>query len=101
MRNKHSGTGLSLRAIAGNHVVALAWDLKPDKFDTSSLLGFALERTEFDSPARTKVLERYFLRGIKRFEDKDKGLPPATPVPTSEHPIQTFQWGDYTPKPQT
>ena len=101
MRNKHSGTGLSLRAIAGNHVVTLAWDLKLDKFDTSSLLGFALERTEFDSPARTKVLERYFLRGIKRFEDKDKGLPPATPVPTSEHPIQTFQWGDYTPKPQT
>src|SRR5581483_5015993 len=24
---------------------------------------------------------------------------PGTPVPTSEHPIQSFQWGDYTPKP--
>jgi hypothetical protein len=46
-------------------------------------------------------VERYFLRGIKRFEDKDKGLPPGTPVPTSEHPIQSFQWGDYTPKPST
>jgi PLD-like domain len=101
MRNKHSGTNLSIRAIAGNHVVALAWDLKKDQFDTSHLLGFAVERTEWTTPARKTVAERYFLRGIKRFEDKDKGLPPGTPVPTSEHPIQSFQWGDYTPKPST
>jgi phosphatidylserine/phosphatidylglycerophosphate/cardiolipin synthase-like enzyme len=46
-----------------------------------------------------KVIERYYLRGIKRFKGKDDGLPPGTPVPTSEHPIQTFQWGDYTSKP--
>jgi len=101
MRNKHSGSKLSIRAIAGNHVVALAWDLKPAQFDTAKLLGFAVERTEFDGPARTTVVERYFLRGIKRFEDKDKGLPAGTPVPTSEHPIQSFQWGDYTAKPST
>jgi phospholipase D-like protein len=101
MRNKHSGSNLSIRAIAGNHVVALAWDLKPAQFDTAKLLGFAVERTEFANPARTTVVERYFLRGIKRFEDKDKGLPAGTPVPTSEHPIQSFQWGDYTAKPST
>ena len=101
MRNKHSGSGLSIRAIAGNHVVALAWDLKREKVDTTHLLGFAVERTEFKEPARQTVVERYFLRGIKRFEDKDKGLPPGTPVPTSEHPIQSFQWGDYTAKPST
>jgi phosphatidylserine/phosphatidylglycerophosphate/cardiolipin synthase-like enzyme len=101
MRHTHSGDSLSIRAIAGNHVVALAWDLKPEQFDTAHLLGFAVERTEFDGPARTSVIERYFLRGIKRFEDKDKGLPPGTPVPTSEHPIQSFQWGDYTAKPST
>src|SRR5439155_7896479 len=40
--------------------------------------------------------EKYWLRGIKRFRDKDKGLPPGTPVPTADHPIQAFQWGDYT-----
>ena len=89
MRNKHSGSSLSIRAIAGNHVVALAWDLKKEQFDTAHLLGFAVERTEFDGPASKTVVERYFLRGIKRFEDKDKGLPPGTPVPTSEHPIQS------------
>ena len=35
MRNKHSGSSLSIRAIAGTHVVVLAWDLKPEKFDTT------------------------------------------------------------------
>ena len=69
--------------------------------EIADLLGFAVERTEFKDRTRKKVAERYFLRGIKRFEDKDKGLPPGTPVPTSEHPIQSFQWGDYTAKPST
>lgn len=101
MRNTRSGSALSVRAIAGTHVVALAWDLKRNRMDTSKLLGFAVERTEFKTLARQTVVGRYFLRGIKRFEDKDKGLPPGTPVPTSEHPIQSFQWGDYTARPST
>src|SRR5690349_20351602 len=101
MRNTHSGSALSVRAIAGTHVVAHAWDLKRNRMDTSKLLGFAVERTEFKTLARQTVVGRYFLRGIKRFEDKDKGLPPGTPVPTSEHPIQSFQWGDYTAQPST
>ncbi len=36
------------------------------------------------------------MRGIQRFKDKDRGLPPGTPVSTAEHPFQSFQWGDYT-----
>jgi len=78
MRNTHSGSALSVRAIAGTHVVALAWDLKRNRMDASKLLGFAVERTEFKTLARQTVVERYFLRGIKRFEDKDKGLPAGT-----------------------
>jgi hypothetical protein len=46
------------------------------------------------------VVERLFLRGLKRFEDQDKGLPAGTPVPTSEHPVQSFQWADYAVKPE-
>src|SRR4030095_6530212 len=61
------------------------------------LLGFAIERSELDHQGT--VLERYYLRGIKRFKEKDEGVPPGTPLPTSEHPIQSFQWGDYTAKP--
>jgi hypothetical protein len=83
MRNKHSGSSLSIRAIAGTHVVTLAWDLKQATFDTTDLLGFAIERTKFESLARTTVKERFFLRGIKRSR-KDRGLPAGT-VPTSEH----------------
>jgi phosphatidylserine/phosphatidylglycerophosphate/cardiolipin synthase-like enzyme len=96
MRNKHSGAKLSVRVISGCHVVVLAWDMKQPA--TQGLLGFAVQRTELQHGA---VIERYWLRGIKRFADVDKGLPPGTPVPTSEHPIQSFQWGDYTPKPDT
>jgi len=101
MRVKPSGSvlDLSVRAIVGPHVVILAWDVRPGAWDTftAGLLGFAIERTEFRAGS---ILEHYFLRGIKRFEFKDKGLPAGTPVPTSEHPVQSFQWGDYTVAPE-
>ena len=51
MRNKHSEPKISVRAISGSHVVALAWDLKKAEFDTRDLLGFAVERTEFAGAA--------------------------------------------------
>ena len=98
MRFHNLNGPLSVRAICGPHVVILAWDIQAD-WDafTTGLLGFAIERSELHDGT---VVERYFLRGIKRFEDKDKGLPPGTPVPTSEHPVQSFQWGDYTVAPE-
>lgn len=98
MRNRAEGTCLVARAIAGAYVVTLAWDFaSDDPALRQDLSGFALERSEFD--AAGNVVERYWLRGIKRFKDKDKGLPPGSPVPTSEHPVQAFQWGDYTVRP--
>lgn len=98
MRARNINEPLSVRAISGPHVIILAWDIRDGHWDdfTAGLLGFAIERSEFHDGA---AAERYFLRGIKRFEDKDKGLEPGTPVPTSEHPVQSFQWGDYTVKP--
>ena len=36
------------------------------------------------------------MRGIKRFKDKDEGCRRARPCRTADHPIQTFQWADYT-----
>jgi phosphatidylserine/phosphatidylglycerophosphate/cardiolipin synthase-like enzyme len=95
MRNLEEGAVLAVRAIGGLYVVTLAWDfVAGQEAKRDGLLGFAIERSELDDTGT--VVERYFLRGIKRFKDKDAGLPPGTPVPTSEHPIQTFQWGDYT-----
>ena len=99
MREIKKGTALAVRAIGGLHVVTVAWDFMPAQEPKRvGLLGFAIERSEL---ADGKIVERYYLRGIKRFKNKDEGLPPGTPVPTSEHPIQSFQWGDYTAKPGT
>ena len=100
MRNLVEGNVLKVRAIGGLHVVTLAWDFVEGKSEKKKgLLGFAIERAEYDKNG--KELERYYLRGIKRFEHKDEGTPPGSPLPTSEHPIQSFQWGDYTAKPAT
>ncbi|HEV8368362.1 MAG TPA: phospholipase D-like domain-containing protein [Pyrinomonadaceae bacterium] len=100
MRQLEQGTVLAVRAIGGLHVVTLAWDfVAGQEAKREGLLGFAIERSEFDEHGN--VIERYFLRGIKRFKLKDEGVAPGTPLPTSEHPIQSFQWGDYTVKPKT
>ncbi len=99
MRQPEVGNVLAVRAISGLHVVTLAWDfVAGQEAKREGLLGFAIERSELKDGA---VIERYFLRGIKRFQFKDEGVAPGTPMPTSEHPIQSFQWGDYTAKPAT
>jgi hypothetical protein len=100
MRNIKQGTVLAVRAIGGLHVVTLAWDFVPgQEAKRDKLLGFAIERTEL--AAGGAVFERFWLRGIKRFKSKDEGLPAGSPVPTSEHPVQSFQWGDYIANPKT
>jgi phosphatidylserine/phosphatidylglycerophosphate/cardiolipin synthase-like enzyme len=100
MRTTAKGTELRAAAYAGTYVVVLAWDTLDGKPPArKDLLGYAIERTELDVAG--KEVERYWMRGIKRFKDKDKGLPPGTPVPTSEHPIQGFLWADYTARAGT
>lgn len=99
MRQLEKGDILAVRAIGGLYVVTIAWDfVEGQEAKREGLLGFAIERSELNNG---EVIERYFLRGIKRFKFKDEGLAPGTPMPTSEHPIQSFQWGDYTAKPKT
>jgi len=97
MRVKQKGTELKAAAYAGTYVVVLAWDTLSGRMPSrKDLLGYAIERAELD--ANGNEVERYWMRGIKRFKDKDKGLPPGTPVSSAEHPIQSFQWADYTAK---
>lgn len=95
MRATGQSTELKAAAYAGTYVVVLAWDTLNGKAPArKDLLGYAIERAELD--AAGNEVERYWLRGIKRFKDKDKGLPPGTPVSTAEHPVQSFLWADYT-----
>ncbi|WP_137917550.1 phospholipase D-like domain-containing protein [Hydrogenophaga sp. 2FB] len=97
MRSTAKSSALRASAYAGTYVVVLAWDTLDGKKPTrTDLLGYAIERTELDKHG--DEIERYWMRGIKRFKYKDKGLPPGTPVPTAEHPVQSFQWADYTAK---
>ncbi|MBE7184323.1 MAG: hypothetical protein INR68_07950 [Methylobacterium mesophilicum] len=94
MRELATGEVLKLRAIAGTYVVVLAWDfVDGQESKREGLLGFAVQREQLDG---SKVVERYWMAGIKRFKDKDRGLPPGTPVSTAEHPFQGFLWADYT-----
>jgi len=107
MRQLKPGPFLKVNAIAGLHVVVLAWDFtEPIVVNNAGLpqqlkglLGFAVEREERNEQGI--AVERYMLRGIKRFRDKDKGLAAGTPVPLDEHPVQSFLWADYTAKPLT
>lgn len=95
MRANVKGSEFKAAAYAGTYVVVLAWDTVNGKSPSrKDLLGFAIERSELDPDGN--IVEHYWLRGIKRFKDKDKGLPPGTQVSTAEHPIQSFLWADYT-----
>ena len=100
MRATVEGTELRAAAYAGTYVVVLVWDTLNGKLPArEDLLGYAIERAELDMAGNE--VERYWMRGIKRFKDKDKGLPPGTPVSTAEHPIQSFLWADYTARAGT
>src|SRR5204863_656151 len=70
MRRLQPGAVLTVRAIGGLHVVTLAWDfVEGQEAKRDGLLGFAIERCELKEGT---VIERYFLRGIKRFQFKDE-----------------------------
>lgn len=91
MRKTKTTDGLKVHAIAGTYVVTLGFDLPEE--DCTGLLGFSIHRTDHTEN------EAYYLEGMKAFAETDPGFPPGSQYPTSEHPIQSFQWADYTAKP--
>lgn len=93
MRELVEGQYLNVRAIAGLYVVTLAWDFAHEVIPPEDLLGFAVERRTIQADGTESG--PIWLKGSKRFKDKDVDLPAGTQVETSEHPIQSFQWGDY------
>ncbi len=91
MRVSHTSNGLKVHGIAGTYVVMLGFDLP--KADCNGLLGFSIHRADHTEN------EAYFLTGMKAFAATDPGLPPGSHYSTREHPIQSFQWADYSAKP--
>lgn len=90
MRTSKTSQGLKVNAIAGTYVVTLGFNLPKSK--CGGLLGFSILRTDEDGEAK-------FLEGMKCFEETDPGFPAGARYPTNEHPIQIFQWADYSAYP--
>lgn len=93
MRVRKSNQGVTVNAIAGNHVVFLGFDVSPAK--RKGLLGFSLLREDHTEH------EKNFLLTFKTFKPPKgtDGPQPGQLVSSQEHPVQKFQWGDYSAKP--
>lgn len=91
MRSRKTKDGLTVMAVAGTNVVLLGFNLPKTK--TTTLLGFAVKRTDHAKGETT------WMRGFKRFPSTDPGTPPGESLSTRDHPIQSFQWADYTVEP--
>lgn len=83
--------GVSVRAISGTHVVFIAMNLSAAA--RKGCLGFAIKRRD-----KTED-EEYWLQGLKTFASVAPSPGPGVPVSTRLHPLQGFQWADYTAKP--
>ena len=91
MRTSRTVNGLKVNAISGTYVVILGISL-PENM-CKGLLGFAIHRYDHNSN------EAYYLKGMKAFAETDPGFPPGSLYLTRDHPIQSFQWADYSAKP--
>ena len=92
MRVSKSNDHLSVKAIAGNHVVLMALDM--DEQARAGLRGFAIKRGQSGQP-------QDWLRGIKYFKDLVATPSPETDYSSRVQPFQTFLWSDYRGSPGT
>lgn len=91
MRQIDTSSPLRLNVIAGTYVVMLGFDM--DVADCPGLLGFSIHRTSHDED------EAGYLSGMKCFSVTDPGFAAGTQYSSKKHPIQSFQWADYSAKP--
>ncbi|MDK1494086.1 phospholipase D-like domain-containing protein [Sinorhizobium sp. 7-81] len=91
MRVRVEQNGIVVNAIAGCHVVTLGLDIAHAL--RQGLRGFAVRRTD-----RTEG-EIYWMKGTKTFESVEPYPAPGEQFSSRYHPFQTFQWADYSAKP--
>jgi phosphatidylserine/phosphatidylglycerophosphate/cardiolipin synthase-like enzyme len=91
MRVSKTKDGFKVHAVAGTYVVMLGFDL-PQKSCTN-LKGFSIHRIDHTED------EAKYLEGMKAFAETDPGFPAGAMYSTKDHPIQSFQWSDYSAKP--
>ncbi len=91
MRETKSICGFKVFTFSGTYVVFFGFHLPEE--DCDSFLGFAIHRRDHTEN------EAYYLVGSKTFEETDPGFPAGSMYSTRDHPIQSFQWADYSAKP--
>lgn len=91
MRISVTSDHLKVHAVSGTYVVLLGFHLPKSHCDR--LMGFSIHRADHTEN------EAYYLKGIKAFQETDPGLADGSLYSTKEHPIQSFQWADYSAKP--
>lgn len=93
MRARGTDQGLTALAVAGSWVVVLGWDMAEQDMRARGVLGFGVQRTR---PADGEII---WLGGMKTFRSVDPNPGPGVLVSSRYHPLQTFQWSDYTAEP--
>ncbi|HTK58219.1 MAG TPA: phospholipase D-like domain-containing protein [Sphingomicrobium sp.] len=93
MRHQKTSAGLTALAIAGSYVVVLGWDMAEANIRQTKILGFAIRRTRHSDG------EVIFLGGMKTFVEVEPNPVPGNKVSSYRHPIQSFQWSDYSASP--
>ena len=92
MRVRKVFDGFSVQAVAGAYVVMLGMDIPKAK--ATGLLGFAIQRIDHEKN------EKFFIKAMKVFKSTEPdGLGAGVEVSTRDHPIQGFQFSDFTVLP--
>ncbi len=90
MRVRGIKDGLTVNAIAGTYVVFFGLDLA--EAARPGFHGFGFRRTD------TTEGETIWLRGLKTFQETEPHPARGETFSTREHPVQSFQWADYSAK---
>jgi phosphatidylserine/phosphatidylglycerophosphate/cardiolipin synthase-like enzyme len=93
MRTRRTSDGLTAMATAGAYVVLIGWDMAEKTIRQRKVLGFSIRRTRIEDG------EVVWLGGFKTFQSVEPNPPPGEPVSSFDHPLQTFQWADYSVRP--
>ena len=93
MRRRKKHAGLTVNVVAGTHVVFFGLDLAAGK--RAGCRGFGFKR--FDHSEGDTI----WLQGLKTFRETEPHTAAGERFSTLRHPIQGFQWADYSAKPAT
>jgi phosphatidylserine/phosphatidylglycerophosphate/cardiolipin synthase-like enzyme len=91
VRHRRRRAGLTVNAVAGTHVVFFGLDLAANK--RAGCRGFGFKRYDHDEG------DTIWLQGLKTFQKTEPYPAAGERFSTLHHPIQGFQWADYSAKP--